>query len=80
MFDLNDVEPIQSGELLSDGSFAKVTMTIRAGGVDGPTEIDKALLKASGRVLAQVIAWRVRSVMESTKMMRLPAIRDARSG
>ena len=27
MFDLNDVEPIQSGELIPDGSFAKVTMT-----------------------------------------------------
>jgi hypothetical protein len=29
MFDLNDVEPINSGELLPDGSFVKVTMAIR---------------------------------------------------
>src|SRR5512144_1611680 len=34
MFDLNDVEPIQSGELIPDGSFAKVTMTLRPGGSD----------------------------------------------
>jgi hypothetical protein len=36
MFDLNDVEPIHSGELIPDGSFAKVTMTLRPGGIDGP--------------------------------------------
>ena len=29
MFDLNDVEPQQSGELIPDGSFAKVRMAIR---------------------------------------------------
>lgn len=47
MFDLNDVEPQRSGELIPDGTFAKVTMTLRPGGVDAPTEIDKGLLKAS---------------------------------
>jgi hypothetical protein len=56
MFDLNDVEPIHSGELIPDGSFAKVTMTIRAGGVDGPTEIDKALLKASNSPGSDVLS------------------------
>ena len=47
MFDLNDVEPIQSGELIPDGTFAKVTMTLRPGGIDGFTEIDRGLLKSS---------------------------------
>jgi len=47
MFDLNDVEPQRSGELIPAGTFAKVTMTLRPGGVDGPTAIDKGLLKAS---------------------------------
>src|SRR5512147_1548058 len=47
MFDLNDVEPIYSGELIPDGSFAKVTMTLRPGGIDGFTEIDRGLLKPS---------------------------------
>jgi hypothetical protein len=56
MFDLNDVEPIHSGELLPDGSFAKTTMTIRAGGIDGPTEIDKGLLKASNSPGSDVLS------------------------
>src|SRR5512147_1780706 len=47
MFDLNDVEPIQSGELIPHGTFAKVTMTLRPGGIDGFTEIDRGLLKPS---------------------------------
>ena len=47
MFDLNDVEPIHSGELVPDGTFAKVTMTLRPGGIDGFTEIDNGLLKSS---------------------------------
>ena len=56
MFDLNDVEPIHSGELLPDGSFAKVTMTLRPGGIDGPTEIDKALLKSSNSPGSDVLS------------------------
>jgi hypothetical protein len=56
MFDLNDVEPINSAELLPDGSFAKVTMTIRPGGVDGHTEIDKGLLKASNTPGSDVLS------------------------
>ena len=56
MFDLNDVEPINSGELLRDGSFAKVTMAIRPGGVDGYTEIDRGLLKASNAPGSDVLS------------------------
>ena len=47
MLDFSDVDPQQSGDLIPDGSFAKVAMTIRPGGVDGQTEIDRGLLKAS---------------------------------
>jgi hypothetical protein len=47
MYDFSDVEPQQSSDLIPDGTFAKVAMTIRPGGVDGQTEIDKGLLKAS---------------------------------
>lgn len=46
-FDMNDAEPQKSGELIPDGTFAKVTMTIRRGGADGESEIDRGLLKAS---------------------------------
>jgi len=56
MFDLNDVEPINSAELLPDGSFVKVTMAIRPGGVDGLTEIDKGLLKASNAPGSDVLS------------------------
>ena len=45
-FDMNDAEPQKSGELIPDGTFAKVTMTIRPGGIDGQGEIDQGLLKA----------------------------------
>jgi hypothetical protein len=46
-FDMNDAEPQKTGELIADGTFAKVTMTIRPGGMDGQSETDKGLLKAS---------------------------------
>src|SRR5262245_33784179 len=46
MFDMNDAEPQKNGELIPDGTFAKVTMTIRPGGIDGQDEIDQCLLKA----------------------------------
>jgi hypothetical protein len=46
-FDMNDAEPQKTGELIPDGTFAKVTMTIRPGGTDGQSEVDKRLLKAS---------------------------------
>ncbi|MBN9021810.1 MAG: hypothetical protein J0H08_06915 [Rhizobiales bacterium] len=44
-FDMNDAEPQKTGERIPDGTFAKVTMTIRPGGIDGESEIDRALLK-----------------------------------
>ena len=40
-FDMNDAEPQKSGELIPDGTFAKVTMIIRPGGTDGQSEIDR---------------------------------------
>jgi hypothetical protein len=46
-FDMNDAQPQMSGELIPDGSFAKVTMTLRRGGSDGDSELDRGLLKAS---------------------------------
>jgi hypothetical protein len=46
MFDMNDAEPQKSSELIPDGTFAKVIMTIRPGGIDGESEIDQGLLKA----------------------------------
>ncbi len=46
-FDMNDAEPQKTGDLIPDGSFAKITMTIRPGNVDGQSEIDQGLLKAS---------------------------------
>jgi len=45
-FDMNDAEPQRTGELIPDGTFAKVTMTVRPGGIDGASEIDRGLLKA----------------------------------
>ena len=56
MFDLNDVEPINSSELLPDGSFVKVAMAIRPGGVGGHTGIDKGLLKASNTPGSDVLS------------------------
>jgi hypothetical protein len=49
MLDLNDAQPQMSpvGDLLPDGAFAKVRMTIRPGGADGASPMDARLLKAS---------------------------------
>lgn len=49
MYDLNDAQPQMAplGELIPDGTFAKVKMTIRPGGVNGATPTDVGLLKAS---------------------------------
>lgn len=47
MLDMNDAEPQKSGELIPDGTFAKMSMTIRPGGIDGQGDTDKGLLKAS---------------------------------
>jgi hypothetical protein len=46
MFDMNDAGPQKTGELIPDGTFAKINMIIRPGGIDGQSEIDQALLKA----------------------------------
>ena len=35
-FDMNDVAPQQSGDLIPDGTFAKLTMSIRKGARTGP--------------------------------------------
>jgi hypothetical protein len=56
MYDFSDVEPQQSSDLIADGSFAKVTMTIRPGGVDGQTEFDRGLLKASTTAGSDVLS------------------------
>jgi hypothetical protein len=56
MYDFSDVEPQQSSDLIPDGTFAEVTMTIRPGGVDGQTEIDKGLLKASNTPGSDVLS------------------------
>jgi hypothetical protein len=49
MYDLNDAQPqmMPLGDLIPDGTFAKVRMTIRPGGINGSTPIDAGLLKAS---------------------------------
>ncbi|MGE3293529.1 MAG: hypothetical protein AB7O95_19340, partial [Geminicoccaceae bacterium] len=47
MLDLTAVEPQASGDLIPDGTYAKVIMHLRRGGADGPGELDQGLLKAS---------------------------------
>jgi hypothetical protein len=48
-FDLNDAGPQMAplGELIPDGTFAKVMMKLRPGGANGANEMDAGLLKAS---------------------------------
>ena len=46
-YDMNDAEPQKTGDLIPDGSFAKITMIIRPGGADGQGEVDRGLLRAS---------------------------------
>ncbi len=47
MYDMNDAELPRSSDLIPDGTFAKVTMVIRPGGLDGQGEVDRGLLKAA---------------------------------
>ena len=54
-FDMNDVEPQQSGDLIPDGTFAKLVMTLRKGGTDGMSEADRGLLKASNQPGSDVL-------------------------
>jgi hypothetical protein len=54
-FDMNDVEPQQSGDLIPDGTFAKLVMTLRKGGSDGTGDVDRGLLKASNQPGSDVL-------------------------
>jgi hypothetical protein len=54
-FDMNDVAPQQSSDLIPDGTFAKLMMSIRKGGMDGMSEIDRSLLKASNQPGSDVL-------------------------
>jgi hypothetical protein len=46
-FDMNDAELPRGSDLIPDGSFVKVSMDIRRGGIDGEGEADRGLLKAA---------------------------------
>ncbi|MBF0354934.1 MAG: hypothetical protein HQL43_06845 [Alphaproteobacteria bacterium] len=48
-FDLNDAQPqmMPSGDLIPDGTFAKIRLSIRPGGVNGSVPMDAGLLKGS---------------------------------
>jgi hypothetical protein len=56
-YDLNDAAPQMApmGELIPDGTFAKVTMKLRPGGTNGATEMDAGLLKASAHSDAKML-------------------------
>ena len=54
-FDMNDVEPQQPGDLIPDGAFAKLVMTLRKGGADGSSDMDRGLLKASNQPGSDVL-------------------------
>jgi hypothetical protein len=57
MYDLNDAQPqmMPVGELIPDGTFARVAMTIRPGGLNGATPADAGVLKASGHSDAKLL-------------------------
>ncbi|MFL1463466.1 hypothetical protein ACI6QG_14770 [Roseococcus sp. DSY-14] len=44
-YDMNDAELPRGSDLIPDGSFVKVTMQLRKGGLDGQGEHDRGLLK-----------------------------------
>lgn len=46
-YDMNDAELPRGSDLIPDGSFVKVMMQIRKGGLDGQGEVDRGLLKGS---------------------------------
>lgn len=56
MLDFNDAAPQMGpmGEVIPDGTFAKIMMTIRPGGVNGPGPTDAGLLKASNSANSDV--------------------------
>lgn len=47
MYDMNDAELPRGSDLIPDGSFVKVAMRLRPGGIDGQGEMDRGLLKAA---------------------------------
>jgi hypothetical protein len=47
MLDMNDAELPRNTDILPDGSFVKITMQIRRGGLDGDGEADRGVLKAA---------------------------------
>ncbi len=57
MYDLNDAQPQlpPAGELIPDGTFARVAMTIRPGGLNGATPADAGVLKASNSSDARLL-------------------------
>jgi hypothetical protein len=57
MYDLNDAQPQMApvGELIPDGTFARVALSIRPGGLNGATPADAGLLKASGTSDAKLL-------------------------
>ena len=57
MYDLNDAQPqmLPVGEPIPDGTFAKIRMTIRPGGLDGAVPMDAGLLKASASSDAKML-------------------------
>jgi hypothetical protein len=56
-YDFNDAQPqmMPSGELMPDGTFAKVRMTIRPGGTNGASPMDAGLLKAAAESDAKML-------------------------
>jgi len=56
-FDFNDAQPqmMPSGDLIPDGTFAKIRMTIRPGGVNGSVPMDAGLLKAASESDAKML-------------------------
>jgi hypothetical protein len=57
MYDLNDAQPQLPpvGELIPDGTFARVRMTIRPGGLNGATPADAGPLKSSSASDAKLL-------------------------
>ena len=57
-YDLNDAQPQLPpvSEPIPDGTFAKLRLTLRPGGVNGATPMDAGLLKASQSSDARTLA------------------------
>jgi len=56
-YDFNDAQPqmMPSGDLIPDGTFAKIRMTIRPGGLNGSVPMDAGLLKAASESDAKML-------------------------